>query len=243
MPFTFSHPAIVLPFGYLPRRWFSLTGLIVGSMTPDFEYFLRMKTQSNYSHSIAGMFWFDLPLGILLAFVFHNIVRDALVGNLPSILKTRLLNFTRFHWNEYFRRNWLVVIGSVLIGTASHLFWDGFTHATGYFVQVIPGLGKTVVVLGFSIPIYKILQHLSTFLGAVVIFYTMLQLPKTSGLRTNPSLKYWIVVAMATVSVLVLRILFGLDWHRYGDVIVSLISGVFVGLLIAGTRIGNGYTR
>ena len=242
MPFTFSHPAIVLPFGYLPRRWISLTGLIVGSMTPDFEYFLRMKTQSNYSHSIAGMFWFDLPLGILLAFVFHNVVRDALVENLPPILRTRLLRF-RFNWNAYFRRSWLVVIGSVLIGTASHLFWDAFTHETGYFVQAIPGLGKTVVVMNFSIPIYKILQHLSTFLGAVVIFYAMLQLPRTCGLRTNSSLKYWIVVAMATVSVLTLRVLFGLDWHRYGDVIVSLISGVFVGLLIAGTRIGNGCPR
>lgn len=27
MPFTFSHPAIVLPLTFLPRQWFSLTGL------------------------------------------------------------------------------------------------------------------------------------------------------------------------------------------------------------------------
>ncbi|WP_240482010.1 DUF4184 family protein [Flavobacterium psychrophilum] len=39
MPFTFSHPAIILPLRYLPRQWFSLTGLIIGSLTPDFEYF------------------------------------------------------------------------------------------------------------------------------------------------------------------------------------------------------------
>ena len=39
MPFTFSYPAIVLPLTYLPRRWFSLTGLIIGSLTPDFEDF------------------------------------------------------------------------------------------------------------------------------------------------------------------------------------------------------------
>ncbi|MFN7593668.1 MAG: DUF4184 family protein, partial [Bacteroidota bacterium] len=25
MPFTFSHPAIVLPLTFLPRQWFSLT--------------------------------------------------------------------------------------------------------------------------------------------------------------------------------------------------------------------------
>jgi hypothetical protein len=42
MPFTFAHPAIVLPLKHLPKRWYSLTGLIIGSMTPDFEYFIRM---------------------------------------------------------------------------------------------------------------------------------------------------------------------------------------------------------
>ena len=54
MPFTFSHPAIVLPLKYLPKKWFSFTGLIIGSMTPDFEYFLRMKVKSDYSHTLNG---------------------------------------------------------------------------------------------------------------------------------------------------------------------------------------------
>ncbi len=51
MPFTFSHPAIILPLKYLPQNWFSLTGLIIGSLTRDFEYFIRMKVRSNYSHT------------------------------------------------------------------------------------------------------------------------------------------------------------------------------------------------
>lgn len=52
MPFTFSHPSIVLPLTYLPKKWISLTGIVIGSLTPDFEYFLRMKIQSTYSHTI-----------------------------------------------------------------------------------------------------------------------------------------------------------------------------------------------
>ena len=39
MPFTFSHPAIVLPLTFLRRQWFSLTGLAVGSLTRDVKYF------------------------------------------------------------------------------------------------------------------------------------------------------------------------------------------------------------
>jgi len=105
MPFTFSHPAIILPLTFLPRQWFSLTGLVIGSLAPDFEYFIRMRIQSDYSHTISGLFWFDLPLGIILAFIFHNIVRDSFFDNLPTILKSRLAKFKSFEWNEYFKKN------------------------------------------------------------------------------------------------------------------------------------------
>ncbi|WP_220463965.1 DUF4184 family protein [Adhaeribacter radiodurans] len=54
MPFTFSHPAIVLPLTLLLRKWYSLTGLVIGSLTPDFEYFYQFsisltKTQIQQS--------------------------------------------------------------------------------------------------------------------------------------------------------------------------------------------------
>jgi len=105
MPFTFSHPAIVLPLKFLPKRWFSLTALVIGSLTPDFEYFIRMKVQSDFSHTFLGIFWFYLPLGILLAFIFHNTVRNSLFVNIPMSLKSRLNRFNEFNWNRYFMSN------------------------------------------------------------------------------------------------------------------------------------------
>ncbi len=159
MPFTFSHPALVLPLSFLPRHWFSMTGLIIGSLTPDFEYFLRMKIQSDYSHTLSGLFWFDLPLGILLTFIFHNIVRNSLFDNLPSTLYTRFASFKKFDWNYYFTRNWFVVIISIIIGAASHIFWDSFTHFDGYFVQTIPDLSKSTDIYGIKIQVLKKLQH------------------------------------------------------------------------------------
>src|ERR1700712_2189360 len=118
MPYTFSHPAIVLPVTYLPKKWYSLSGLIVGSITPDFEYFMRMKDFSKYSHTIGGMFWFDLPLGLILLFIFHNIVRNVLVEYLPFSLNIRFSAFTNFNWNKYFRKNIIVVLISLLVGIA-----------------------------------------------------------------------------------------------------------------------------
>ncbi len=178
MPFTFSHPAIILPLTYLPKRYFSLTGLVIGTLTPDFEYFLRMRIKSVHSHDIDGLFWFDLPLGIALTFIFHNLVRNELLKNLPKILRTRFLIHSGFKWNSYFKKNCLTVTLSILIGAASHIFWDSFTHSSGYFVNLIPTLNYQLEIYNKSIPMFKILQHFSTILGGLIILFSIYQMPK-----------------------------------------------------------------
>lgn len=232
MPFTFSHPAIVLPLTFLPRQWFSLTGLVIGSLTPDFEYFLRMRIKSNYSHTIDGLFWFDLPLGLLLAFIFHNIVRDSFFDNLPTILKSRFSVFRQFDWNGHFKKNWLVVTISILIGAASHIFWDSFTHDHGYFVQTIPELQNSVGFLGRQIPILKILQHSSTLLGGLVIAFAIYKLPTNKTENENINLKYWAILTGLTLTIISIRLLIGLDYREYGNVIVTAISAGLISLTI-----------
>jgi hypothetical protein len=232
MPFTFPHPAIVLPLTYLPRQWFSLTGLVIGSLTPDFEYFFRMRIKSNYSHTIDGLFWFDLPLGLLFAFIFHNIVRDSLFDNFPSILKSRFLAFRHFDWNGHFKKKWFVVTISILIGAASHIFWDGFTHDHGYFVQTIPALQNSMNFLGGQIPILKILQHSSTFIGGLVIAYAIYKLPTYKTENENINLNYWAILAGLTLAIISIRLLSGLDFKQYGNVIVTAISAALISLML-----------
>lgn len=232
MPFTFSHPAIVLPLTFLPRKWFSLTGLVIGSLTPDFEYFLRMRIQSNYSHTVTGLFWFDLPLGILLAFIFHNIVRDSLFENSPIILKSRLETFKLFDWNSHFRTNWLVVTISILIGAISHIFWDSFTHDQAYFVQTIPTLKNTVHFFGRQIPILKIVQHSSTLLGGLAITYALFKLPTDKSITGKFSLRYWSIWTVLTLIIITVRIISGLDLQLYGHLIVTAISAGLISLTL-----------
>jgi hypothetical protein len=86
MPFTFSHPALVLPLYAAGKKYLSLPGLVMGSIAPDFEYFLRMKKGiSYYSHTTAGLLYFNLPLSLVLLFVFHEIVRNLLILHLPPL--------------------------------------------------------------------------------------------------------------------------------------------------------------
>ncbi|MCW1148874.1 DUF4184 family protein [Flavobacterium lacisediminis] len=232
MPFTFSHPAIVLPLNYLPKKWFSLTGLVIGSLTPDFEYFIRMKIKSEYSHTLEGLFWFDLPLGVLLAFIFHNIVRNNFYNNLPLFFKSRFSVFKSFNWNTYFKKNWLTVIISIFIGAVSHIFWDSFTHVDGYFVETIPSLSNSLNFISLEIPILKILQHSSTLIGGLVIFFTIYKLPSSKTEKENINSKYWAIVFGITFIIIALKILAGLDPKQYGNVIVTAISAILISLTI-----------
>ncbi len=233
MPFTFSHPAIVLPFGFLTPKRVSMTGLIIGSLTPDFEYFLRMRVQSDYSHTLNGLFWFDLPLGVFLAFLFHNQVRNSLWDNLPLFLKSRFLPFRLFQWNNYFKKHWLVVIISVLIGAVSHVFWDGFTHEHGYFVHIFPLLTQQVDVLGTPIFIFKILQHLSSLFGVLAISYTIYKLKSCSIVLPHSStIKYWILLLMCSFSITVIRLFNGIKIHQLGNLIVTFISAILISLIL-----------
>ncbi len=231
MPFTFAHPAIILPLSYLPKRWFSLTGLIIGSVTPDFEYFLRMNVQSIYSHTFWGVFWFDLPLGILLAFIFHNIVRNPFYENLPLFLKSRFIKFLNFNFNLYFKKNWIIVLISILIGAFSHMLWDSFTHESGYSVSVFPFLSASIFLFQYQIPIYKILQHSSTLLGAMVILITVFNLEKDKKSKSTLSFKYWLIVLLIFASVILLRLATGLNYRLYGQVIVTAISAFLIAII------------
>ena len=236
MPFTFSHPAAVLPLTVLPKRWTSMTGLVIGSMTPDFEYFLRMKVSSIYSHTWTGLFWFDLPLTIILAFVFHLVVRDRLIDNLPTVLTRRLLVFKNFNWTNHFRENILVVILSGVVGISTHILWDSFTHEQGHFVQAFDGLQNTFTIAGHSIATYKVLQHSSTIVGGLIIIYALLQLPADKIFSKQKSIfPFWFLVGVITLAVVTIRLLMGLDYKLYGNLIITFITGGLFGLVLTPT--------
>ncbi|RYG51908.1 MAG: DUF4184 family protein [Chitinophagaceae bacterium] len=231
MPFTISHPAIVLPLQLAPR-YFSLTGLVIGSMAPDFEYFLRMVPKAVYGHTVSGIFYFDLPLAFLLAFVFHNVVRKSLIDNLPAFFKSRFIQFRNFNWNNSLKSNWPVIIISLVIGCASHLFWDSFTHASGFFVNEFPALLSKVNVAGRHLPYYNILQHTSSLIGGLVILYTISKMPSVEILKLK-IWKYWAIVFSVIVLTIALRMIAGLEYNHYGELFVSSISGLLLGLIVA----------
>ena len=133
MPFTFSHPAIILPI--LEHRKISATALVVGSMSPDFEYFFRMKMQSEISHSFLGILLIDFPLGLLVMCVFHGIITNSLIDHLPSFFKARLQLLKNNNWFTYLKNNVLVVGNTAPPGRAD---WTDLRRKASVFECVNP---------------------------------------------------------------------------------------------------------
>ena len=233
MPFTFSHPALVLAFRYLPNRFYSLTGLIIGSMTPDFEYFLRMNVGSIYSHTFWGIFYFDLPVGIALCFIFHNVVRDHLVDHLPVWLRERFWDLKAFNWNSFFKSSWIIVFISIIIGATSHILWDDFTHPLGYFVMRSIFLRHKIAIVGFQIPLYNIFQGISSLLGGVIVCIFIWCLAKTKIKFMQKKDFYWLFVIVIMILIMIVRFLYGLTIAKYGNVIVSIISAFFIAIILS----------
>ncbi|RVU01430.1 DUF4184 family protein [Mucilaginibacter limnophilus] len=233
MPFTPAHAAIVLPLNYLPRKYVSISALVVGSMVPDFEYFIRMRPVSIYSHTLNGLFWFDVPLGFLLLILFDRFVRNILIDNLPIFLNSRLVRYKHIHTVKPSLLRLFIIASCLLIGAMSHLFWDAFTHVSGYFVTESL-LSNITHIAGHTVPMFKILQHTSTLLGFVIIGYAIMQLPMEAVIVKKRIISFWITITGTAILTVIIRLITGLSFTDYGSVIVSFITGGLLDLLIVG---------
>lgn len=228
MPFTFSHPAIVLPF--LKNKKLSATALIIGAMSPDFEYFLRMKVQSNISHTFLGLFLFNLPIGLFVAILFHTLIKKPLIDNSFDFIRNRLYVLRNSNWIDYLRQNFIKVLISILIGTISHVIWDSFTHETGYFVREICFLQQKIR----NIPLYKVAQHLSSLIGMVLIFYYLFQIPVKVTPKNHHYLKYWSIAILFAIVSFLIRYIFNSESMQIGNVIVSFLSSSILAITLTG---------
>lgn len=229
MPFTFAHPAIVLPLAKLPKRWSSTTGLIIGSLSPDFEYFLRMQTSSEHSHTIPGIFYFSLPISMVVAFIFHQVIRNPLINHLPEELYQRFYRFKSFNWTEYVRKHFVTVAVSIIVGALSHIFWDSFTFSEGYFARLFNLHHFSV----YDYPSFRIVQHGGTVIGFAFMAWVIFKMEKTTVNQPKPvNWNYWLVIGVSILVIWLTRVIID-DPENRKEIVVTLINGFLIGLFIS----------
>ena len=241
MPFTFSHPALIIPLLRARRRWpwLSATGLIAGSVAPDFEKFFRLRLASGNSHTVASIFYFSCPVGLVLACVFHLLVRRPLLAHLPAALRARLRPFENFDWLSQLRRHPWGAWGSLALGAALHLVWDSFTHDNGPMMSLLPGLDREVWIGFRAASLSQLLALGSSVVGGAIIAGAVWQMPlHPPGPAPSPGAlgRYWGGAALVAVALLGQWLLL----TRPGLLAASIaaISASLLGLLVTSVYAG-----
>jgi len=240
MPFTFSHPALIIPLKRLPAKYISMTGLVVGSIVPDFEKFIKLSGGNVYSHTKLGIFWFDLPLGLALAFIFHLVVRDTLITNLPLFFRKRLERYKGFNWTRHFKENPWTVALCIIIGSFLHISLDAFTHRESSYIYLIPFLLKHVTIgpimnVGYVTLMWAVIVDLAfSIFGLLYIFYVFLRLPAepVKPKATSSLLKFWAMVLLITSMIVALKLLLGGELRNSWQLIYIGIGAGLMGIFL-----------
>lgn len=163
MPFTLAHPAAVLPFRrFCPGR-LNFAALALGSISPDFFYFLNFWNVGAFGHTILGSVLISLPVCLIsyLVLRFYSVPISELL--FEPFDKALVNGFA-------VKSSFLSLVISFLIGIWTHIIWDGFTHSHGFFVDRIPLLQQSVGYFnGHGIMTYSLFQYAGSAIGLLIL--------------------------------------------------------------------------
>ncbi|EEF59734.1 DUF4184 family protein [Pedosphaera parvula] len=184
MPLTIAHPAIVIPI----RHRLVLSALMIGSMAPDFSKIFSLSPRVTLGHSVPGVFWFCVPVGLIFFILLQHLLKKPLFLLLPANHQKRLVPWL----NPFPLRTaaqWGLVIVSLIIGAFSHLFWDSFTHEHGWSVEAFPFLQSNLFTFhGRPFRIHECLQHASTVGGSIFLAACYVRFYQKASIHPLPSI-------------------------------------------------------
>lgn len=167
MPFTGSHPAAVLPFLRTPLP---ASALVIGSMAPDFPYYLPFQP-ALYTHTAGAIVTTDLLLGALAWALWHGVLAAPATAAAPPALRGRLAGVPVGLGGRLDGvRAVVLTLAGLAVGSATHVLWDEFTHPRRWGTQHIPALAGD----WGPLPGYRWLQYAGGLVGGLVLLAWLL---------------------------------------------------------------------
>ena len=197
MPFTVSHVAFVLP---LPERLrLPLCGLVVGAMAPDLEYVVYGHPRRTISHSALGIVTLDLVLALtlLVGATLAAPGLGSLIPARPRVLRERIGGWRAPLWPL---PSLARLVAAIVVGAASHVVTDGFTHAGSFPARHIPLLTSSTPIRGWTGA--KVLQYGLSLIGILVIARVFWRWLDDVGVRRSiaerwPPGRLWVMATAA----------------------------------------------
>jgi Domain of unknown function (DUF4184) len=171
MPFTISHAAAVLPFSRLLARWRLLSAAVIGSMVPDFGWFMPWpwRPARFETHSADALLTFCLPVGLAAYWLFQLVIRAPVLELLPTAAYLRWRgSSTPADYKSL--KQWILAACGVLVGAITHLVWDAFTHERARGLKILPSLESSAVEFnGHRLGGLRLLQDASSLIGLIIV--------------------------------------------------------------------------
>ncbi len=215
MPFTFAHPAAILPLRR--SRFLHTIPLTIGSLVPDVPYFFppRLARFFPETHSLYGSFSGCLPLGMALL-IMTLVLREPLTILLGARVRWICMrSIERFNARPL---RWPIAAFSILIGSWTHIAWDSFTHQTGWTTARVAALSAPVSIFGWDTETSHLLQYVSSVLGLLVLAIwfrgLLLGIPASAGLDVyRPRARWFLLTVISIASLLIGVSRAFLAWH------------------------------
>jgi hypothetical protein len=241
MPLTLpTHPVAVVPLKLWRPTWFDGVALVVGCVAPDLPYAIDGYGITVHSHAWHALLWWAIPV----ALIGSRVVRWAaptVAAHLPAGGPLRLRDYGVL---GSVRPRWWVTAWSGVLGAASHIVWDAFTHPYVDGPRILfPALHRLA---WNGEPWWYVLSTLSNLAGFVVAPLLIVHIGQRGLLRawhgappetpTRPGLFWGTVMGVGLLGLALLP--FQPDPWLPGQAIRALI--VVVAALLAGVSVSRG---
>jgi len=141
--------------------------MLIGSMVPDFGYFLPVGVNRMQTHDFEGLFQFCLPVGLAVWLLFVKVLERPTIELLPAAWRERVPRSM-----PVTPRALLLASLGILIGALTHVAWDAFTHGESPVSRLFPVLEAEVFSFrGRTVHVFALLQYLSSVAGLLALAY------------------------------------------------------------------------